>query len=195
MRPMEVPRLRSNRSCSWQPMPEPQQWGIWALSMNYTTAHGNAGSFTHWSRPGIKPTMSWFLVGFVSTAPRWELPVLLSIDIIKYFHLWKLYKEAWVVSANIYNHKKKETTTVLEKRILPSNFSEGIHSLMNMIYKKGFINRRVFTRKKMHLCFQLGTKIFSNMRVYCLCYPRAIRNTCANMYRIYLSNVLEKIRL
>ena len=34
---------------------------------------GNTGSLTHWARPGIKPATSWFLVEFVSTAPRWEL--------------------------------------------------------------------------------------------------------------------------
>ena len=28
----------------------------------YTTAHGNARSFTHWGRPGIKPESSWILV-------------------------------------------------------------------------------------------------------------------------------------
>jgi len=32
----------------------------------YTTAHGNTGSLTHWARPGIEPTTSWFLVGFVN---------------------------------------------------------------------------------------------------------------------------------
>ena len=32
----------------------------------YTTAHGNAGSLTHWAMPGIKPANSWFLVRFVS---------------------------------------------------------------------------------------------------------------------------------
>ena len=37
------------------------------------TAHGSARSLTHWARSGIKPTTSWFLVTFVSTAPQWEL--------------------------------------------------------------------------------------------------------------------------
>ena len=27
------------------------------------------------SRPGIKPTSSWILVGFISTSPQWELSV------------------------------------------------------------------------------------------------------------------------
>ena len=37
-----------------------QQCQIWAASETYTTAHGNAGT-------------SWFLLGFVSAAPRREL--------------------------------------------------------------------------------------------------------------------------
>ena len=32
-------------------------------------------SLTHWARPGIKPTSSWLLVGFVSTAPQGQLPM------------------------------------------------------------------------------------------------------------------------
>ena len=41
--------------------------------VTYTTAQGNAGYLTHWARPGIKPTTSWILVGFVSAAPWQEL--------------------------------------------------------------------------------------------------------------------------
>ena len=41
--------------------------------MTKTTAHSNARSLTHWSRPGIKPTSSWILVGFVSAEPGQEL--------------------------------------------------------------------------------------------------------------------------
>ena len=29
----------------------------------------------HWARPGIEPTTLWFLIGFISTAPRWELQI------------------------------------------------------------------------------------------------------------------------
>ena len=39
------------------------------MSVTYTTAHSNAGTLTHWVRPGIEPVTLWFLVGFVSTAP------------------------------------------------------------------------------------------------------------------------------
>ena len=45
----------SNQSCSYQPIPKPQQHQIRATSVTYTTAHGNAVSFTPWAKPGIKP--------------------------------------------------------------------------------------------------------------------------------------------
>ena len=42
------------------------------MSVTYTTAHSNAGSLTHWARPGIEPKTSWFLVGFISAVPQRE---------------------------------------------------------------------------------------------------------------------------
>ena len=45
---------------------------IWTVSATYTTTQGNAGSSTHWARPGIEPSTSWLLVRFVSTAWQWE---------------------------------------------------------------------------------------------------------------------------
>ena len=44
---MEVSGWGVNWSCSHQPMPEPQQCRIQAMSATYTTAHGNTGSLTH----------------------------------------------------------------------------------------------------------------------------------------------------
>ena len=73
-RHMEVPRLgRSNRSYSCQPTQQPHQHRIQATSATYTTAHSNARSLTHQARPGIELEIPWFLVGFVSAAPRPEL--------------------------------------------------------------------------------------------------------------------------
>ena len=63
---LEVPRLGSNRSCSCWHTPQPQQFGIRALSVTYTTGHGNARSLTHRARPGIKPMSSWMLVGITN---------------------------------------------------------------------------------------------------------------------------------
>ena len=42
----------------------PQQCRIQASSATYTRAHSNAGSLTHWMKPGIEPTSSWILDGF-----------------------------------------------------------------------------------------------------------------------------------
>ena len=33
----------------------------------------NTKSLTYWTRPGIKPTSSWILVGFITAEPQWEL--------------------------------------------------------------------------------------------------------------------------
>ena len=56
-------------------MPQPQPHQVQAASATYTTTQSNARFLTHWGRPGIKPATSWFLVGFVSAEPRWELHV------------------------------------------------------------------------------------------------------------------------
>ena len=72
-RHMEVPRLGSNWGYSCPPTPQPQQHRCRGASVTYTTAHSNARSLTHWVRPGIEPTTSWFLAGFVSAVPRQEL--------------------------------------------------------------------------------------------------------------------------
>ena len=53
---------------------------------DYTTVHDNAGSLTHWARPGIELATLWFLVGFISTPPQWELGFLL---LLCSFILWQ----------------------------------------------------------------------------------------------------------
>ena len=42
-------------------------------------------SMTYWARPGIEPTSSWILVGFVSTAPQRELPQPTFYYLLKWF--------------------------------------------------------------------------------------------------------------
>ena len=44
-------------------------------------AHGNAGSYAHWTRTGIKPPTSWFLVGFVN---HWFVNGNSSLDFFKW---------------------------------------------------------------------------------------------------------------
>ena len=44
---------------------------IRATSATYNhSSHGNTRSLTHWTRPGIKPTTAWLLVGFISTVSQ-----------------------------------------------------------------------------------------------------------------------------
>ena len=45
----------------------------WSRVCNLHVAHSNARSLTYYARSGIAPETSWFLVGFVSAASRWEL--------------------------------------------------------------------------------------------------------------------------
>ena len=63
------------------PIPQPQQRGTKAMSVTYTTAHGNASSLTHWARPGIEPTTSWLLVGFIN---HWATTGTPSIKLLKW---------------------------------------------------------------------------------------------------------------
>ena len=63
---MEIPRLGVNWNCSYRPMPQPQQCGIQATCVTYIIAHWNAGSLTHWERPGMESTSSWILLGLVN---------------------------------------------------------------------------------------------------------------------------------
>ena len=50
------------------------QCQIQAMSVTCMAAHSNAGSLTHWARPGTEPESSWTLVGFATTEPQQELP-------------------------------------------------------------------------------------------------------------------------
>ena len=47
---------RSNQSCSCLPIP--QQCQMWATSVSYAAAHGNAGFLTFWARTQIQPAPS-----------------------------------------------------------------------------------------------------------------------------------------
>ena len=58
------------------------------------TAHGNAGSLTHWARPGIEPATSWFLAGFVNYWATTGPP-------LKYFKMVYL-ALAWLYSLVVY---------------------------------------------------------------------------------------------
>ena len=67
-----------------------QQSGVWAVSVTYTTAHGNDRSLTHWARPEIEPTFSWILVRFISTVPQREFLCLNFLKCKENFYVFSL---------------------------------------------------------------------------------------------------------
>ena len=97
---MEFPQGQIRQSCNCRP--QPQQWGIQAKSENYTRAHGNTMSLTHWARPGIELVSSWIIVGLVSAETQQELPMAIL------FKQFKLFKK----NSNESNKLTKSTTAV-----------------------------------------------------------------------------------
>ena len=80
------------RAIAAKPTPGPQQCGIWAASVTYTTAQGNSGSLTHRAGPEIEPETSWFLVRFVNRfatrgAPRIHYWLGFSLEYFKFFQI------------------------------------------------------------------------------------------------------------
>ena len=73
---MEVPRLGVELELQLPAYATAKEtWDrIQALSANYTTAHGNARSLTHWVRLGVEPASSGILMGFLTAEPQRELP-------------------------------------------------------------------------------------------------------------------------
>ena len=61
------------------------------LWLTHTTAHSNAGSVTHWARPGIEPTTSWFLVRLFPQCQDRNLSLTLPL---KHFAEWNP-SESW----------------------------------------------------------------------------------------------------
>ena len=56
----------------------------------YTTAYGNAGSWTHWARPGIKSSSSWILVWFITAEPQQELQNFFGSEVKRKGHIFHL---------------------------------------------------------------------------------------------------------
>ena len=79
------PGQGSNQNCSRRPTPQPQ---IQAASVTYTPAHGNTGSLTCETKPGVKvkPASSWLRVRSVPAEPQQVTPTV-------YFLYWKTQTE------------------------------------------------------------------------------------------------------
>ena len=77
-------------------MPQPQQRQIRASSANYTTAHRNIRSLIHWVRPGIEPTSSWILVGFLNHWAMTGTPKqVLTLHSLHDSHIPKCQQKRW----------------------------------------------------------------------------------------------------
>ena len=48
---------------------QPRGW-IGAVAAGLPHSHSNAGSLTHWVKPGLEPTSSWILAGFITAEPQ-----------------------------------------------------------------------------------------------------------------------------
>ena len=59
---VKVPRLGVRLELQLLAYTTAKQLGTWATSATYTTAHGYAGSLTHWARPEIECASLWILV-------------------------------------------------------------------------------------------------------------------------------------
>ena len=77
---------QARRQIRARPTPEPQQCQIQPTYATYTTAHDNAGSLIHWTRPEIKPMSSRILVCLVTIEPQME-PLIFILKWYIFFSL------------------------------------------------------------------------------------------------------------
>ena len=106
--PYQFPGQGLSWSCCCQPTPQSQRCQVWVTSLTYTTAHSNARSFTHWEKPGIGPTSSWILVGFITAEPQWGLRLwVLNMSITdkpcSFWYQWFAFKTSEAVTQRSLN--------------------------------------------------------------------------------------------
>ena len=103
------------------------------MSTNYITAHGSAGSLTHWRRLGIEPASSWMLVRFIATEPWLEL--LNDILTRRIILLEKdFYKKVIFLIYKLEKLKKTEVSILLKRMWMWSLFSWRSGLTMFIIY-------------------------------------------------------------
>ena len=77
---MEVPRLRVQLELQLPAYTTATAMPDLSLVCDLHHSSGQHRSLTHWVRPGIKAATSWFLVRFISAAPRRELHWVCILD-------------------------------------------------------------------------------------------------------------------
>ena len=79
------------------PQPRPQWRQIWATSVTYMAACGNAGSLTHWARLGMEPKTSWTLCRVLNPLSHDGTPLALV-----FIHSsWLTYPQSFGISRRI----------------------------------------------------------------------------------------------
>ena len=66
------------------------------MSAIYTTAHGNAGSLTHWRQPGIELAFSWTLARFLTHWVTTGMPYFLFCNLCLFQLLYPLHLEQFL---------------------------------------------------------------------------------------------------
>ena len=93
---------------------------------NYTTAHNNTRSLTHWVRPEMEPASSWILVRFITTEPWWE-PHKVFLCTLFYLILtiviWRYSITIFIINYILQVRILKELTWVLPKVTLTSQWA------------------------------------------------------------------------
>ena len=97
---------------------------IWAASVTYPTAHCNARSLTHCVRPGIKPTSSWILVGFIFHCATMGTPVLLFLLCVGISRI--SIAEFTIDCLPSYNNWHKRSYRRVQINLLQQTFSEHL---------------------------------------------------------------------
>ena len=80
----------------------------------YTTAHSNAGSLTHWARPGIEPVSSWILIGFIN---HWALTGTPKV------HFWSAIFSSYKMSIFYYHCCIRSLFVIKNHIIIPRRFN------------------------------------------------------------------------
>ena len=80
---VEIPRWGVKLEFQLPAYATAKKHGIWVKSVTYTTAHGNTGSLTHWTRPGIESTSSWIQAGFLTCSATMGTPIISILKFIK----------------------------------------------------------------------------------------------------------------
>ena len=150
-------------------MPQPQQRGIQAVPVSYTTPHSNAGSWTHWVRPGIEPASSWTLVGF---ANQWA-----TIGTPKFSLKWS---SRILAKTGLNGPRTEPDGKVQSQRGLRR--AQNAWSIPEPVFLSTLLSEYRSIEKCLHMATYLQTYLAS-LVVWCVCFKALIRGNRETMPR------------